>query len=125
MSKRILVVEDEPSLLFALQDYLSQCGYTVDCASELEEAHALLMNVTYDVIITDLRLTPVQCAEGLEVIELVRERSLPSRVIVLSGTATQITEMAARRLGVDRFIRKPVPLSVVAGAISDLVETRC
>jgi DNA-binding response OmpR family regulator len=122
MKKRILIVEDEPTLLFALQDYLDQHGFEVDAVSELEEANALLMNMPYDVVVTDLRLTPVQAAEGLNVIEMVRERSLSSRIVVLTGCGTGAIENAARRLGIDRYLRKPVPLSVLAGTISELCE---
>jgi DNA-binding response OmpR family regulator len=121
MRQRILIVEDEPTLLFAIQDYLDQQGYEVSCAAELEEASALLMNIPYDVVITDLRLTPVQAAEGLHVIELVRQRSLPARVIVLTGSATAAVEKSARLLGVDRYLRKPVALSVIAQTVSELV----
>ena len=121
MKKRILIVEDEPSLLFALQDYLDQQGYDVSGAAELEEASALLMNLPFDVVITDLRLTPVQAAEGLHVIELVRERSLHSRIIVLTGCATAAIERSVRSLGVDRYLCKPVPLAVIGGTVSELV----
>ncbi|HEU4521564.1 MAG TPA: response regulator [Thermoanaerobaculia bacterium] len=121
MKPRILIIEDEPTLLFAIQDYLDQQGYDVDGAAELEEASALLMNVAYDVVITDIRLTPVQNGEGLHVIEMIRERSLAARVVVLTGCGSISIEKAAHRLGVDRFIRKPVPLSVIAGTVSELV----
>ena len=123
MKKRILIVEDEPSLLFALQDYLDQQGYDVSVAAELEEASALLMNLPFDVVITDLRLTPVQAAEGLHVIELVRDRSLDSRIIVLTGSATAAIERSVRNLGVDRYLRKPVPLAIIARSVSELVAS--
>ncbi|HSP15598.1 MAG TPA: response regulator [Thermoanaerobaculia bacterium] len=122
MSNRILIVEDDPTLLFALQDYLDHSGYVVDTASELAEAYAMLMNMPYDVVITDMRLTPVRSSEGLDVIEFIRERSMMTRVVVLTGHATSMAEREARRLGVDRFIRKPVPLSVVADAVSQLIH---
>ena len=123
MKKRILIVEDEPSLLFALQDYLDQQGYDVSVAAELEEASALLMNLPFDVVITDLRLTPVQAAEGLHVIELVRDRSLDSRIIMLTGSATAAIERSVRNLGVDCYLRKPVPLAVIARSVSELVAS--
>jgi ActR/RegA family two-component response regulator len=127
MNHRILIVEDDPTLLFALQEYLGQSGYAVDVASELEEACAMLMNMPYQVVVTDIRLTPVRSAEGLDVIEFIRERSMTTRVVVLTGYASTMAEREARRLGVDRFIRKPVPLSVVAEAVAQLVpaEAMC
>lgn len=121
MTKRILIVEDEPTLLFALHDYLDQRGYAVDTASEPDQARRLLEGPPYDVVITDLRLTAAHEAEGLHVIATVRERDHSSHVVVLTGCATPATESAARRLGIDCFLHKPVPLSVVAGTVSQLV----
>ncbi len=121
MSKRILVVEDDPTLLFALQEYLEHSGYVVDTAADVGEAYAMLMNVAYHVLITDIRLTPPRSFDGLDVIAFVRDRSMDTRVIVLTGYATQTVEREARRLGVDRFLRKPVPLSQVATAVAQLV----
>ncbi len=121
MSNRILVVEDDPTLLFALQEYLDHSGYVVDTATQVEEAFAMLMNVSYDVLITDIRLTPFRSSDGLDIIEFVRERSMSTRVIVLTGHATSMVEREARRLGVDRFLRKPIPLSQVASAVAQLV----
>lgn len=121
MSKRILVVEDDPTLLFALQEYLDHSGYVVDTAAGAGEAYAMLMNVAYDVLITDIRLTPHRSFDGLDIIGFVRDRSMDTRVIVLTGYATQMIEREARLLGVDRLLRKPVPLSQVATAVAQLV----
>lgn len=121
MARRILVVEDEPTLLFALQDYLDLMGYSVDAVSQVEQAHTLLESEPYDLVITDLRLTCADEAEGLQIIEAVRERELPVRVVVLSGCATEGLERAAWDLGIDSFLHKPVPLSVVAGTVSYLI----
>jgi ActR/RegA family two-component response regulator len=121
MKKRILIVEDEPTFLFALQDFLELHGYAVDAAGALQEANALLTRAAYDVVITDLRLTPAQEAEGLHVIEMVRERLTGARIVVLTGCGSTAIEKAATRLGIDRFLRKPVPLAVVEGTISELV----
>jgi DNA-binding response OmpR family regulator len=121
MKQKVLIVEDEPSLLFAIHDYLDQQGYDVSAACEMEEASALLMNVPYDVVITDIRLSPLQATEGLQIIELMRERSLPARVIVLTGSSTLAIENKARHLRVDRYLHKPVALSIIARTVSELV----
>ena len=56
MDQRILVVDDEATILFAMKEYLSGGGFTVDCAAEREEAQALIANVSYCAVIADLRL---------------------------------------------------------------------
>ena len=57
---RMLVVDDEEPILFAMREYFSTCGYEVDCARELEEAEALISNVQYALVIADMRLTGIQ-----------------------------------------------------------------
>ena len=121
MAKRILIVEDEPTLRFALQDYFDQAGYAVDAAAELAQADELLSGVSYDVVITDLLLTAAREPEGLQVIERVHERDQCSRVVVLTACDNAAVEESAMRLGVDRFFRKPVPLSILARTVSSLV----
>ena len=65
MKRRVLIVDDETSLLFAARQYLTDTGFEVECAREAEEAQALLANFEFDVVITDIRLTELQGAEGL------------------------------------------------------------
>lgn len=120
MRKRILLVDDETSLLYAIEAYLGGCGYEVHCATEVEQAIALLTNIRYDLVLTDLRMTPIQGAEGLLVLQVIRDHGLQSRVIVLTGAATPAVESEAKRLGVDRFLLKPLPLPTLAGIVADL-----
>jgi EAL domain-containing protein (putative c-di-GMP-specific phosphodiesterase class I)/CheY-like chemotaxis protein len=103
MKCRVLLVDDEQPVLFAMERYLGANGFDVTCAREMEEAQALLSNDVFDLVITDLRLTPIQGAEGLLVIELVRSRGMAARVIVLTGNAKPEVEAAAHKLSVDLF----------------------
>jgi len=125
MTTRVLVVDDERSLLLAVSGYLTDRGYDVDCAIELEEAQALLANDVFDVVITDLRLSPLQQTGGLTIISFIRERSLRSRVIVLTAYATPEAEREAELLGVDLFLHKPAALSELARAIDSFKGTAC
>ena len=53
---RLLIVDDEDAILFAMTEYFSARLFAVDCARDREEAEALLAVRAYAVIITDLRL---------------------------------------------------------------------
>lgn len=121
MKCKVLLVDDEQPVLLAMERYLSANGFEVECARELEEAQALLSNDAFDIVVTDLRLTPVQGAEGLQIIELVRSRGLASRVIVLTGHAIPEVEAAAYELGVDLFLWKPASLPVLAATMRALM----
>lgn len=120
MRKQILIVEDEPTLLFAMQEYLAARGYAVETASGLQQAYSCLMNTQYDVVITDIRLSQTHTAEGLDVIDFIRARSSGTAVIVLTGNSSASIERDARRLGIDRFLHKPLPLAAIAEAVSEV-----
>lgn len=114
MRMRILVVDDEEPILFAIRDYFEPLGWQVDCAQELEEAEALLSHIRYTLLIADLRLTGIHSNEGLELIRFVRERSPWTRVIVLTGYGSVEIEGEAVGRGVDAFLLKPQPLADLA-----------
>jgi DNA-binding response OmpR family regulator len=120
MKPRLLVVDDEESILSAIRDYFEPRGYEVDCARELEEAEALLSHIRYALMIADLRLTGVQGNEGLELIRFARERSPWTRTIVLTGYGSTEIEMEAIGRGVDAFLQKPQPLAALAAIAASL-----
>lgn len=118
---RLLVVDDEAPILFALKDYFTCFGYEVDGARELEEAKALLVNYPYSLVIADMRLTGIGGTEGLEMIGFVRERFPATRVILLTAYGSSEIEAEALKLGVDAFLHKPKPLSEVAQIVFGLL----
>ena len=119
---RVLVVDDEGTILFAVGEFLARLGFEVHTASEREEAEALLAHVTYVGLIADLRLMGSDSREGLEVIAAGRERSRDIRIILLSAFTCPELEQEARLRGADAVLRKPRPLSEVASCLLDLLE---
>ena len=123
MKPRILIVDDEESILSAVRDYFeTQARFDVDCARELEEAEALLSHVHYDLLIADLRLTGAHSSEGLELIRFARERSPWTRVVLLTSYGSPELESEAMSRGVDAFLQKPMPLSDLARLATDLTR---
>jgi DNA-binding response OmpR family regulator len=124
MSSRILVVDDEESILFALTDYLGLRGFEVDYAGSMEQAQACLAEASYSAVIADLRLAPDNRPAGLELVAEAR-RSCPStRTLLLTAYRSPGLDEAARQVGVDRILVKPMPLSEVARVLFELVEGR-
>ena len=119
MANRVLVVDDDEQLAKGYREYLSGLGYQVDCAQELEEAETLLAHFPYAVVITDLRLSKLGFG-GLELLKHIRELSLPTRVIVLTGYAWPEIKAEANSHQVDVFLQKPAVLGDLAGAIDTL-----
>ena len=114
MTKRLLIVENEETILFALQRYFSRVGFIVDCASELEEAEALSTHNSYDLVIADLALSTSGSTEGLEFIRHLRSSRSHARVIMLSAYGTAAVQREAYRRGADIFLQKPRPLAEIA-----------
>lgn len=119
--KRMLVIDDEEPILFAAREYFEALGFQVDCATELEEAEALLSHVEYAIVIADLRLTGIYGTEGLALVRHVRERCPKTRILLLTAYGSAAVEEEARRLGVDGFLQKPKPLPDVAQIVFGLL----
>lgn len=113
-SRRILLLDDEAAILAPTARYFQKLGFTVDVASEAEEAEALISHRQYDLAILDLRLTKFSDAAGLDVLRELRRRDHSTSVIILSAYACPEAEAEAVRLGADAVLRKPQPLPNLA-----------
>src|SRR5712671_919243 len=123
MADRILLIDDENSVLFALRDHFLGHGYQVDCAADTPSAHAFLEQNTYSTAVIDLQLGLVSQAslEGLELIGDIRQRFPQTKVIALTGHSSPQVEREARQRGASAFMSKPprlVELNRLAAAFS-------
>ena len=82
-NQRILVVDDEETILLSYKIQLENEGYNVDTAQSGEEAiEKLDKGSSYDLVVTDLRMYG---ESGVDVFKKVRETNLNTPVIVISG----------------------------------------
>jgi DNA-binding response OmpR family regulator len=114
---RLLIVEDEISTVFAMREFFSFNGYRVDCASAESDAMVFLDSRPYDVVITDLHLTPHRCAEGMAVLARARSRNPRALIVMLTAYASEGSEHEAQRNGVNLYETKPVGLAKLAASI--------
>src|SRR5262245_54130469 len=114
---RLLIVEDEISTVFAMREFFSFNGYRVDCASGEPDAMAFLDRSPYDVVITDLHLTPQRCAEGMAVLARARSRNPQALIVMLTAYASEGSEHEAHSSGVNLYETKPVGLAKLAASI--------
>jgi DNA-binding response OmpR family regulator len=115
--RRLLIVEDEISTVFAMREFFSFSGYQVDCAAGATDAMVLLDRGSYDVVITDLHLTPHRCAEGMNVLTRARRLNPGATIVMLTAYASEGSEQEAYRNGVNLYETKPVPLAKLAACI--------
>jgi len=107
---RILVADDEEGVLFALKEYLGCCGWEVDAVLDPREAQRLLATCRYAAVITDLRFSGPSGNEGLAIVKAARTHNPGAPVVLMTGFGSPEAEKEARKLGVDAFVPKPVPL---------------
>lgn len=124
MTHRILIVDDYKPILFSMRRYLTAHGFEVHCASEKEEAEALLNNTEYSAVVVDLRLTATDDNEGLEIVGMVKARDPRLPVVMLTAYSTAAIEAEALRLGATAVLHKPVPISDVLALATRIIEER-
>ncbi len=118
MSKgRLLVVDDEPSVLLTYTLIFNQNGYEVIGAASAAEAKELLSRETFDVLLCDLTLESSR--GGFDVIEYARSRRPEVPVMLLTGFSTdEIADEAAAKSIMVMF--KPVDMQEMLRTIRDL-----
>lgn len=114
MTKRILIVDDEESVIFAMRTYFSRRGFEVDCATDALAAMTLVEINTYCLAILDLRLGDSDCMAGIDVASSIKWHSGTTPIIMLTAHGTDEVELRAREAGVDSFLRKPKRLPELA-----------
>lgn len=107
MAKKILIIDDSPSVLAVLEDMLEELGYDVTAASNGKQACQLLETRRYDLIITDLTM-PIM--DGIVFAQTAKQmpncKFVPIVMLSSEEDAAKITE--AKRVGISTFLRKPV-----------------
>ena len=101
---RVLVVDDEPNVAQAIQIGLERMGYPVDTASTGQEALAACDSRPVDVMLLDVRMTPL---DGLEVLSRVKESHREIMVIMITAHADVKAAVKAIKLGAFDYILKP------------------
>lgn len=114
MPRRVLVLDDAESVLFAFARHFACRGFRVDCARELEEAEALVIHTSYDLVIADLSLSGADGREGLEILRFLRRHRPSLPVVVLTANATPAAAEEALACGADAFVSKSRSLAEIA-----------
>lgn len=100
----ILLIDDEKSVRTTLSLMLKRVGYQVDEAENGQKALELVKNKFYDLVITDLKMEPV---DGMEVLRQVKAINDASEVMVMTAFSTVESGVEAMKLGAYDYIQKP------------------
>lgn len=101
---KVIIVEDEESILTMLSEFLSSNGYIVEPFLESKKALFALKSNEYDVLITDLSMPHI---DGLQLINYIQKEYLNTLGIVITGYGSLDTAISAMRWGAFDYILKP------------------
>jgi len=118
---RILVVDDDRTLLEIYGDLLTEAGYAVEIASSGPQAMELIAREVFDTILTDIVMPDTS---GVEILRAVRVRDLDVPVILVTGSPTVQTAIQALEMGALRYLVKPVQQSTLLAAVEHAVRLK-
>lgn len=118
---RILVIEDDPTLGNALQEFLTQQGYAVDWLQEGGRVVETLVGQYYDLLLLDLNLPG---KGGLEVLRELRAASQTLPVLILTARDGVDDRVAGLDGGADDYVTKPFELAELAARVRALGRRR-
>ncbi len=104
MRRRLLLVEDDPTLRQALAFNLSREGYEVASAADGEGALEAARGNRHDLILLDVMLPGMS---GIEVLRVLRREGVTTPVIVLSAKGDEIDRVVGLKVGADDYVAKP------------------
>jgi signal transduction histidine kinase len=119
---KILVVDDEPKSLYALQELLAPLQQDLMAAQSGEEALKLALRHDFAVILLDVRMPGI---DGIETARLIRgrERSRQTPIIFLTAQADEMNSMfRGYQVGAVDYLMKPVVPEVLKSKVSVFVE---
>jgi DNA-binding response OmpR family regulator len=112
--KRVLVVEDDPSIAIGLRINLESEGYLVDVAEDGERGLELARTLDPDLIVLDVMLPK---RNGLEVLHDLRGEGRTMPIIILSAKAAEMDKVAGLELGAEDYVAKPFSLAELLARI--------
>ncbi len=118
---RVLVIEDEKKVARFIKKGLEEEGYAVDLASDGEEGLARVLDPVHDLIILDIALPKI---DGLQVLKKLRERKVPTPVLLLTVRAAIEDKVLGLDSGADDYLTKPFAFQELLARIRALLRRK-
>jgi DNA-binding NtrC family response regulator len=117
---RILVADDDKSLLKALDGALKKAGHTVAASQRGSNALALLERQPFDVVVTAQRVGKI---DGMQILRRCGENHPDTEVVLLAAEPALEAGIEAMRQGAFHYLAKPCPLETVLQAVAAALDT--
>ena len=121
MSKKILIADDEPNIVAAIEFLLKQRGHDVYTATDGAEALSIVERIVPDLVLLDVMMPQ---ASGYEVCQNIRRRPewRHIKVIMLSAKGRDSEVVRGLTLGADFYVTKPFSTRDLMSRIEGLLE---
>jgi|WetSurMetagenome_2_1015567.scaffolds.fasta_scaffold366678_1 DNA-binding response OmpR family regulator len=117
--KKILVVDDEVTILEIMKEFFEMVGYTVFAAPNAKEALRILGEEACMVMFLDLKLPDMN---GIELCKRIRRDNFVAVIYAVTGYTNFYNLMDCRAAGFDDFFVKPVNMKILQKAADDAFE---
>ncbi len=119
MSKRILLVEDEPGLVMTLTDFLLSEDYAVETAQDGETGLKIATEETFDLLLLDVMLPR---KNGFDLLRDLRQRGIQTPAMMLTARGQIIDKILGLKLGADDYLTKPFDLGELLARIEAIMR---
>jgi len=119
VSRRILLVEDEPGLVLTLTDRLMSEGYDVESEGDAVRGLAQGSTGNFDLILLDVMLPG---GSGFDVCRTLRQRGVQTPILMLTARGQVVDRVVGLKLGADDYLVKPFEMAELLARIEALLR---
>ncbi len=116
--KMVLIVEDERLLSRTLSKAMKEAGYRAVAVASAEQAEKQLSSSEFDLMVLDNRLPK---ESGIQLLSRVRSEHEDLKVILMTAFDSKEVKAEARKLKVDRYMKKPFDLEKILTHVTELI----
>lgn len=118
--KKILIVDDESTILMTLSHSLNTKETTVITSSRIEDAEEALRRYEFDLVIADIRLSGMYGIEGLELLSYIKKICPTTKVIIMTAYGSEEMEKVAYERGAAHYFEKPIDMNELIEKVNEL-----
>jgi len=112
---KVLVINDEQTVLDSVKKILTQENYQVDCSSSSLEGLKQVLEGEYDLVLTDIRMPEIG---GMRMLRDIKRMKPALPVIIITGYETLKSAVQAMQLGATNYVEKPFTHDVLINAVT-------
>ena len=116
---KLLIVEDEPSLLELIERAMLSAGYVVETADDFISAETKIIGYSYDCILLDINIPG---GSGLDLLSKLKEMGRAENVIIISARDSVDDRVAGLELGADDYLAKPFHMSELVARVRSVLR---